>query len=134
MCVHLHDSFTESPDIRLPAPKFISLFLNGPDYPPSSTSSKPQSLNLTIICHPLENSDPIFISYDGSRLNVEWTASAGCPLQGDGGNKDDDKKDDKKEDQSPNHESVGSGLGWFFLACVIYPKFESFPWLTFYLE
>ena len=137
MCVHLHDFFTESPDIRLPAPKYISLFLHGPDYPSSSTPlSKPQSLNLTIICHPLEKSDPIFVSYDGSRIDVEWTGSAGCPFEEEGGgNKDDDKKDDNKgEDNLPNHESVGSGLGWFFLACVIYPKFESFPWLTFYLE
>jgi hypothetical protein len=138
MCVpsSLHDFFTESPDIRLPAPKFVSLFLNGPDYPSPSTSlSKPQSLNLTVICHPLEISDPIFISYDGSRLDVEWTGSAGCPFEDEGGNNDDDKNDDKKEeDKLPDHESIGSGLGWFFLACVIYPNFESFPRLKFYLK
>jgi len=100
------------------SPKYISLFLNGPDYPSPSTSlSKPQSLNLTIICHPLEISDPIFISYDGSRLDVEWTGSAGCPFEDESGNKDDDNKDDKKEeDKLPNHESIGSGLGWFSLA------------------
>lgn len=80
-------------------------------------------------------SEPLFISYDGSKLDVEWTGSAGCPIQEEGGNKDDDKKDDKKEeDKSPDRESVGSGLGWFFLACVIYINFESFPRLKFNLE
>jgi len=97
------------------SPKFISLFLNGPDYPsPSTPFSKPQSLNLTVICHPLETSDPIFISYDGSKLDVEWTNSAGCPFRE--GDKDDDKNDDKKEDKLPDHKNVGSGLGWFSLA------------------
>ena len=131
LCAYIHDFHTESPNIRLPAPKFISLFLNGPDYPSPSTSlSKHQSLNLTVICHPLEVTDPKFVSYDGSRLNVEWTGSAGCPLEG--GNKDDDKKDDKKEeDKLPDHESIGSGLGWFSLAYVIYSNFESFR-LKFY--
>lgn len=126
MCVHLHDFFTESPDIRLPAPKFISLILNGPDYPSPTTSlSKPQSINLTVICHPLETSDPKFVSYDGSRLDVEWSGSAGCPFEEEGGGNNDDKKDDKKEDDNlPNHESIGSGLGWFSLACVIYSNFE----------
>jgi autophagy-related protein 27 len=134
MCVHLHDFFTESPDKRLPAPKFISIFLNGPDYPSPTTSlSKPQSVNLTIICHPLETSDPKFVSYDGSKLDVEWTGSAGCPFEEEGGNND-DKKDDKKEDKSPDHESIGSGLGWFSLAYVIYSNFESFHRLKFYLK
>lgn len=123
MYVQLHNFFTESPDIRLPAPKFISIFLNGPDYF-TPTTSKPQSLNLTVICHPLENIGPTFVSYDGSRLVVEWTGNAGCPFEEEGGNKDDDKKDDDKkdDDKSPNHESIGSGLGWFSLACVIYSE------------
>ena len=122
MCVQLHDFFTESSDIRLPAPKFVSIFLNGPDYPSPTTSlSKPQSVNLTVICHPVETSDPKFVSYDGSRLEVEWTDSAGCPFEEEGGNKDDDNKEEEK---SPDHESIGSGLGWFCLACVIYSSFE----------
>jgi len=103
------------------SPKFISLILNGPDYPlPTTSLSKPQSINLTVICHPLETSDPKFVSYDGSRLDVEWTGSAGCPFEEEGGNKDDDKKDDKKEDdKSPGHESIGSGLGWFSLSVLL---------------
>ena len=98
MCVHYHDFITEIPDKRLAAPKFISIFFNGPDYPsPTTPISKPQSLNLTVICHPLETSDPKFISYDGSRLEVEWTASAGCFFEDDGGNKDDDNKDNDED-------------------------------------
>jgi len=94
------------------SPKFISLFVTGPDYPSPSTSfSKPQSLNLTVICHPSETSDPQFTAYDGSRLVVEWSSPAGCPFEEEGGNND----GDKKEDKSPDHESLGSGLGWFFL-------------------
>ena len=126
MCVYLHDFFTESPNISLPAPKFISIILKGPDYPSPLTSlSKPQSVNLTVICHPLEDSGPIFVSYDGSRLDVEWTCSAGCPFEEEGGNNDDKKDDKKEEDKSPDHESIGSGLGWFSLACVIYSNSEN---------
>lgn len=107
-----------NPDIQFPVPKFISLILNGPNYP--SSLSIPQSLNLTVLCNPSETTDPIFIAYDGSRLDVEWTSPAGCPFKEDGNNDDDKKDDNKEEDKSPeSHENVGSGLGWFFLACVI---------------
>lgn len=115
----LFDFFPES--LQPPAPKFISLLLNGPDYPsPLSSSPTPQSLNMTVLCNPSETADPEFIAYDGSRLDVEWRSPAGCPFQGDD-NKDDEPKDDKKEeDKTPeSHKSIGSGLGWFFLACVI---------------
>jgi autophagy-related protein 27 len=125
MCVQLLDFFPERPDIQLSAPKFISLLLNGPDY--SSPSPIPQSLNLTVICNPSETSDPKFIAYDGSRLDVEWSGPAGCPFRSDGGNEDGDKKDDK----SPDHESVGSGLGWFFLAYVVHLIMKAFPGLSF---
>lgn len=133
----IYDFFTESTDIRLPAPKLISIFLHGPDYPsPTTPLSKPQSLNLTIICHPgpLETPDPIFVSYDGSRLDVEWTASAGCPFEDEGGNNDDKKDDKKEEDNTPDHESIGSGLGWFSLACVVYSNSEDFSRLKFSLK
>jgi hypothetical protein len=103
------------------SPKFISLLFSGPDYPlPSTPFSKPQSLNLTVLCHPSEALHPTFVAYDGSQLFVEWASPAGCPFEEGGGNKDDDKKDDKKEeDKAPDHESVGSGLGWFFLAILL---------------
>lgn len=95
----------------------LSLVLHGTDYP--TTDPKPQSLNLTLICDQQSNSDPKFLSYDGSKLDVEWTTSAGCPLKEEGGDtggdkdKDNDKEDDKKDD--PAEEHVGSGIGWFFL-------------------
>ncbi|KAF8805838.1 hypothetical protein BYT27DRAFT_7191971 [Phlegmacium glaucopus] len=96
-----------------PPKKFISLILHGPDYPSPITSlSKPQSLTLTIECDPEKTSDAQFMRYDGSSLEVEWSGPAGCPFQeGEGGNKGDDKEDDKKKD---DHESGGSGIGWFF--------------------
>ena len=116
--VQLLDLFFESLDIQLAAPTFISIFFNGP---PLTSSSEPQTLRLTVQCDPDKTSDPKFISYDGSRVDVEWSSPAGCPSQRDDDDDDDDKNDDKKQDdKAPNHESVGSGLGWFFLMCVIY--------------
>jgi len=87
---------------------------------------------LTILCNPETTSDPKFITYDGSNLEVEWSGPAGCPFkEGEGGNKGDEKKDDKNEDDaSPDHESVSSGLGWFFLVCVIYLTMEVSPGLS----
>ncbi len=93
----------------------LSLVLQGTDYP--TTDPKPQSLNLTLICNQQSNSEPEFLHYDGSKLDVEWSTSAGCPLKEEGndtgGDKDKDKEDDKKDD--PAEEHVGSGIGWFFL-------------------
>ncbi|KAF8973249.1 putative autophagy protein Atg27 [Flammula alnicola] len=90
-------------------PKYLSLVFHGAEYPPTTPSTQ-QSLNLTLFCDPQGISDPKFVAYDSSRLDLEWSGPAGCPFKEEGGgNKDDDTKDEDQE-----KESVGSGIGWFF--------------------
>ena len=97
------------------APKSLSIFIKGPEYPPSSLAPQPQSFNLTFLCDPDTTSSPKFVAYDGSRLDIEWSGPAACPF------KDDGKKDDKDKDKKPDDDKkeVGSGLGWFFLVYVV---------------
>ncbi len=83
--------------------------MHGPPYTSNSTA---QSFSLTLLCDPdASNSDPTFISYDGAELRLEWSSPAGCPFgesSGGGGGPSD----------GPAEESVGSGVGWFFLVSV----------------
>jgi len=93
------------------APKYLSLILHGAEYPsPLSPTPTLQSLNITLFCDPQSNSGPKIIAYNGSRLDLEWSAPAGCPF------KDEDDKDEDQNDGDERKESVGSGVGWFFLA------------------
>lgn len=48
------------------------------------------------------------------RLDVEWSAPAGCGFKGDEDQKGDEKEGDKKDGEK-KEEEVGSGIGWFFL-------------------
>jgi len=86
---------------------------HGASYPhPSTTLDTPQSLNLTLFCT-TESSDPKFIDYDGAQLRVEWSVKQACGFQGDqppGGDEDEGKSKKK---------SVGSGIGFFFIVCVL---------------
>jgi hypothetical protein len=101
---------------ELLAPKFISIISTGPGYPhPIDSRPTPQVLNITVLCSPGETSDPIFKSYDGSKVTIEWSAPAGCPFQEDKGDGDDDGKHDDKGPEDDKTESTGSGIGWFFL-------------------
>ncbi|PPQ98629.1 hypothetical protein CVT24_003962 [Panaeolus cyanescens] len=104
-----------------PTPKHLSLLLHGDDYPsPLTNGPIPQSLNLTIICDPgvTDIQPPKFIAYDGSKLDLEWSASAGCPFQDDGENKDGEKP--KDDDKSPGKDKdVGRGLGFYFVVLLL---------------
>ena len=93
------------------APKYLSLLFHGAKYPLDTSGS--QTFNLTIFCDPQDISEPKFIAYDGSRLDIEWSAPAGCPFREPDDNKDEDKP--PKDDPDPEREAVGSGIGWFFL-------------------
>ncbi|KAH9485376.1 Autophagy-related protein 27 [Psilocybe cubensis] len=99
------------------SPKYLSLVFHGAEYPaPPLSMPVRQSLNLTILCNPQETSEPKFIAYDGSRLDLEWTAPAGCPFK----EEEEDKGgggDNKEEPTQP--ENVGSGIGWFFLVILL---------------
>lgn len=99
------------------APKGLSITLHGSSYSSSSTELIPQSFNISLLCA-TEASDPIFKSYEAGQVSVEWSVIAGCGFSGDkeppkheddnggGGSEGDDRKED---------QSVGSGIGWFFL-------------------
>jgi hypothetical protein len=54
--------------------------------------------------------DPVFVSYEGGVFNLEWSAPAGCALSP---SEDEEKPEPGKDDDTK--ESVGSGIGWFFL-------------------
>jgi autophagy-related protein 27 len=76
--------------------------LRGPPYPSSTTlEPTPQEFVLRLLCA-TEVSEPEFKSYDGKEAVVEWSAPSGCsfgaPAEG---------------------ETVGSGIGWFFLLFVL---------------
>jgi len=95
------------------APKYLSVLFHGARYP--LNTSGPQVFNLTIFCDPQDTSEPKFIAYDGSRLDVEWSAPAGCPFK---------ETDDNKDEETPpkddtDKEIVGSGIGWFFLVILL---------------
>ncbi|KAG9221108.1 hypothetical protein CCMSSC00406_0005453 [Pleurotus cornucopiae] len=105
-------------DITSPS-KGLSITLHGSEYPhPTNTTPTAQSMHLTLLCDPDHTGDPKFISYDGTRLEIEWSSSAGCPFS-------DDKHEDNKGgdgDSEPDkgaEESVGSGIGWFFLVLLL---------------
>ncbi|KAG7449502.1 uncharacterized protein BT62DRAFT_587764 [Guyanagaster necrorhizus] len=104
---------TANPSYKaLSAPKGLSVIMHGPSY---TSGSAAQTLNLTLLCDPdASNSDPTIMSYDGAELRLEWHTPAGCSFGednsggGSGGPSD-----------GPAEESVGSGLGWFFLVLLL---------------
>ena len=85
----------------------------------------PQSFNLTLLCA-TEATDPKFLSYNGSQLQLEWSAPSGCGFQGETPPPENDKGGDSGGGGNDNRKkSVGSGVGWFFLVSVtsIHPGF-----------
>ncbi|KAF8630660.1 hypothetical protein AX15_002808 [Amanita polypyramis BW_CC] len=98
------------------SPKSLSISFGGHDYPhPSNSTPVQQFMDITLLCDPEVTNSPKFVSYDGARLTVEWITSAAClsPNE-DGETPGDDKPEGDGKEKTP-HESVGSGIGWFFL-------------------
>ena len=94
------------------APRGVKMTLHGPSYPSSTTlEPTPQALILNLLCA-TETSEPELKSYDGAQAVVEWSVPSGCGMRGDPPSDDDDKPPEKEV------ESVGSGIGWFFLLFV----------------
>ena len=88
------------------------MLLHGPSYPSSTTlEPTPQSFVLNLFCE-TEETEPQFKSYDGAQAIVEWSAPAGCNFRSGAPNGGDSKTPEKEA------ESVGSGIGWFFLLFV----------------
>ncbi|KAJ2918586.1 hypothetical protein MD484_g1855, partial [Candolleomyces efflorescens] len=103
------------------SPQFLTLLFHGPEYPQppaESTRSIAQSFELTLWCDPQIASPNITIEgYDGTQLKLSYFGPAGCPQKnenGGGGGGDTKKPDDGKEE-----ESVGSGIGLFFLLLLL---------------
>lgn len=73
-----------------------------------------QFLAINLLCAS-DASDPTFVSYNGSALQLEWKTPVAC---GESTGPGDDNKDGGNKDggDEPASESVGSGIGWFFLA------------------
>ncbi|KAJ7579212.1 autophagy-related protein 27 [Mycena floridula] len=95
----------------LTSPKGISIVFHGPEYPTSE--SKSQKFVLSLVCS-TENGAPTITSYDGAELALSWSVPEACGdsnegKEGDTGGGGEEPKDPKKR------ESVGSGIGWFFL-------------------
>jgi len=106
----------------LSSPKGLSMIMHGASYPSSSSADPiPQSFNLSLLCS-TDMSDATLKSYDGSQVRVEWSAPAGCGFQGDeepptnGGGDEGGDRDGEKDD---SQQSVGSGIGWFFLVLLL---------------
>ncbi|KAF9462416.1 autophagy-related protein 27 [Collybia nuda] len=103
--------------------KFLTIVFKGPEYPnPITTTPTTQSFNLTLLCDPEGNEDPVFKSYDGAQVQVEWKTKAGCPSkEGSDGGKggDSDDKNPPKDKDENNSRSAGSGIGWFFLMLLL---------------
>ncbi|KAF9528460.1 autophagy-related protein 27 [Crepidotus variabilis] len=100
-------------------PKSLTIQFHGGTY--AGTSTK-QTLNLTVFCDPDKLSDPQFIGYDGSRVDVEWHGPPGCSFAEapkDGGNEGKEGEKPSEGGGKPPDESVGSGIGWFFLVILI---------------
>ncbi|KAI8993858.1 autophagy-related protein 27 [Trametes punicea] len=102
---------------RLSSPKGLELTFAGSSYPSVVNADPiPQSFHLKLLCS-TETSNIDFASYDGKDLHLEWSAPAGCGFSGP--SEDEEKPDDggngDKGSGSDKEESVGSGLGYFFL-------------------
>ncbi|KAF7361873.1 Autophagy-related protein 27 [Mycena venus] len=102
----------------LSSAKGVSILMHGGSYshPINTTTDVEQSVNITLLCAPdSDPSEPKFLSYDGVRLDLEWSSSAGCGFAAG---------EDEKNGESPgNGGSSGSGslssVGWFLLLLVV---------------
>ncbi|KAL0575745.1 type II membrane protein [Marasmius crinis-equi] len=97
----------------IPSAKGVSLVFSGASYPQSAPDSKPQTLNMTLLCTN-EASQPQLKEYDGSLLEIEWSVPEACGSTGDK-----DGNEGGSDNGNDDKESVGSGIGWFFLVLLL---------------
>ncbi|OJT05776.1 Autophagy-related protein 27 [Trametes pubescens] len=108
----------------LRSPKGLELTFAGSTYPSvhGDADPIPQFLHLKLLCSPdSEPSAVNFTSYDGKDLHLEWSTVGACGFgtPKDGEKKPDDKEDDGGGSGEHKEESVGSGLGYFFLILLL---------------
>jgi hypothetical protein len=98
---------------RAPAPKGIRITRSGALWP--DDGGLQQSIVLDLLCDPADDAgQPEFVSYDGKTATVQWKHMAACAFKGS-----EPPKDDDTVPGGGKSESVGSGLGWFFLVYVV---------------
>ncbi|OAX39977.1 hypothetical protein K503DRAFT_34465 [Rhizopogon vinicolor AM-OR11-026] len=115
------ESSLDPETMPLSSPSGLSLIFKGPSYPISAEDPIPQSLKFSLLCAE-GTTDPEFISYDNGEVHVQWSTPSGCVSTTD------QPEDDKtgggsgggggNSDEKPT-ESVGSGLGFFFLVLLL---------------
>jgi hypothetical protein len=109
----------------LSSPKGLSLTLHGASYPSriDPKANNTQALEVSLLCASEgEEASPTFVSYDSSKVKIEWKHSAGCGFEQteQPPKQDDDKKDDDKKDEgNPTSEGVGSGINFFLLVILL---------------
>ncbi|KAJ3979692.1 autophagy-related protein 27 [Lentinula detonsa] len=103
---------------KLSSPSGLSIVMHGQSYPAGSDNSKDQSFKLNLICNKNAD-DPEFVSYDGSQVEVQWRNPAACGSEAGDDNGNGDDSDSGNGSDSEDKESVGSGIGWFFLVILL---------------
>ncbi|KAF5393282.1 hypothetical protein D9757_000607 [Collybiopsis confluens] len=96
------------------SPPGLSIVFQGDSYPNVTDKSNLQSFKLNLICGK-NAGDPQFEKYVGSEAEVSWTNPAACV----GGNGDNGNEKGDSGSDSGEKESVGSGIGWFFLVLLL---------------
>ncbi|EIN11688.1 hypothetical protein PUNSTDRAFT_50585 [Punctularia strigosozonata HHB-11173 SS5] len=109
----------KTPDLRpeykqLKSPDGLSVVLHGSNYALSNSTAVPQSVAFSLLCSS-SSSEPEFVSYNGSQLEVTWSNPSGCSTKGS------DTPDKPQEDDTRggNKSSSGSSIGWFFLVMLL---------------
>ncbi|KAG1751570.1 putative autophagy protein Atg27 [Suillus paluster] len=101
----------------LTSPKGLSLTFHGASYP--SNDPIPQSIQFSLLC--ADTTDPTFVAYENGTVHVEWSTPSGCSTAEQSPPQEDDKTGDggsSDSDEKPT-ESVGSGLGFFFIVLLL---------------
>ncbi|KAF8210295.1 autophagy-related protein 27 [Mycena galopus ATCC 62051] len=96
----------------LSSPKGVSILLHGGSYP-HPINTNPSTLHCCVRPGRSET-EPKFISYDGARLELEWSSEAGCGFAAE---------KDGESAPGDNGGSTGStslsSLGWFLLLLLV---------------
>ncbi|KAJ6499925.1 autophagy-related protein 27 [Mycena vitilis] len=101
----------------LSSPKGVSIVLHGSSYPhPINSTDAQQSTSINMLCDTTLGT-PKIVSYDGARLEIEWSAPAGCGFAGD----DEENEGERPKDGESGESASGSlsSIGWFLLLLLL---------------
>ncbi|KAH7888677.1 type II membrane protein [Phlebopus sp. FC_14] len=108
------------PDISaLSSSNGLSVTLHGTSYPSNPSQSVGQSFRLSLTCAE-STSEPQFVSYEDGQVLVEWSSPSACASTEPPPKEDDRTGGGSGGNGEPKPiESVGSGLGFFFLMLLL---------------